>query len=110
MKLDTGWVTFASAGEDFPAYFARPPGATPGMPALVIIHEAFGVEAYIEDAQCPVQDRLFLIGGRVVPADGNEGDDPGQAPAVGVERTIRGAEIRISDGRSLDHQLAVHRR
>ena len=49
MKLDTGWVTFASAGEDFPAYFARPPGATPGMPALVIIHEAFGVDAYIED-------------------------------------------------------------
>jgi carboxymethylenebutenolidase len=49
MKLDTGWVTFASAGEKFPAYFARPPRATPGMPALVIIHEAFGVDDYIED-------------------------------------------------------------
>lgn len=49
MKLDTGWVTFASAGENFPAYFARPPQATPGMPALLIIHEAFGVDAYIED-------------------------------------------------------------
>jgi len=49
MKLDSGWVEFASAGENFPAYFARPPGATPGMPALVIIHEAFGVDEYIED-------------------------------------------------------------
>jgi len=49
MKLDTGWLKFASAGEDFPAYFARPPGATPGMPAVLIIHEAFGVDEYIED-------------------------------------------------------------
>jgi len=49
MKLGAGWLTFASAGQDFPAYFARPVGATAGGPAVVIIHEAFGVDAYIED-------------------------------------------------------------
>lgn len=49
MKLDAGWVTFTSAGQDFPGYFARPPGATPAMPAIVVIHEAFGVDEHIED-------------------------------------------------------------
>jgi len=49
MKLDNGWVTFASAGQAFPGYFARPVGATAGGPAVVIIHEAFGVDGYIED-------------------------------------------------------------
>jgi len=49
MKLETGWTKFSSAGQDFPGYFARPRGATPAMPAVVIIHEAFGVDEYIED-------------------------------------------------------------
>ena len=49
MKLGTGWLTFAAAGQDFPAYFARPVSATADGPAVVIIHEAFGVDAYIED-------------------------------------------------------------
>jgi len=49
MQLESGWTRFASAGQDFPGYFARPPGATAALPAVVIIHEAFGVDAYIED-------------------------------------------------------------
>ena len=42
------------------------------------------VEPVIEDPQGTVQDGLFLIGGRVVPTDGDQGDNHGQAPAVRV--------------------------
>ncbi|BCW42814.1 hypothetical protein StoSoilB3_43490 (plasmid) [Arthrobacter sp. StoSoilB3] len=52
------------------------------MPASV--RDATAAKAVIEDPQGPVQDCLFLVGGRVVTADRDEGDDHGQAAAVCV--------------------------
>ena len=46
--------------------------------------EADGRVARLLRGDGPRELHLFLIGGRVVPADGDEGDDHGQAPAVGV--------------------------
>jgi carboxymethylenebutenolidase len=49
MKLETGWASYQSAGQEFPAYFARPPGVRAPLPAVVVIHEVFGADEYIED-------------------------------------------------------------
>jgi carboxymethylenebutenolidase len=49
MKLETGWDSYDSAGQAIPVFFARPPGARTPLPAVVVIHELFGVDDYIED-------------------------------------------------------------
>ncbi len=49
MQLETGTVSYSSSDQEFPAYFARPIGARGPLPALVLIHEVFGVDEFIED-------------------------------------------------------------
>ena len=52
MAMQTGWLEYQSAGEAIPAFFARPPGARAPLPAVVVIHELYGVEQHIEDVTC----------------------------------------------------------
>lgn len=49
MNLESGWASYTSAGEEIPAFTAQPPGARIPLPAVVVIHELFGVDAHIED-------------------------------------------------------------
>jgi carboxymethylenebutenolidase len=49
MKLETGWVEYQSAGQGIPAFFARPLGVRTPLPAVIVIHELYGVEEHIED-------------------------------------------------------------
>lgn len=49
MRLETGWGKYESAGQSIPAFFARPPSARTLLPAVVVIHELWGVEEHIED-------------------------------------------------------------
>ena len=68
MKLDAGWVDTTSAGEITPAFFARPAAAVAAqapLPAVVVIHELFGVDAHIED----VVRRLATAGYEVLAPD-----------------------------------------
>lgn len=49
MKLHSEWVRYESAGQAIPAFSARPSGARTPQPAVLVIHELFGVEEHIED-------------------------------------------------------------
>jgi carboxymethylenebutenolidase len=49
MKLESGWTEYQSAGQAIPGFFARPPGARAPLPAVIVIHELYGVEEHIED-------------------------------------------------------------
>ncbi len=45
MAIDTHWLSF---GDGYTGYAARPPSADP-LPAVLVIQEAWGVDAHIED-------------------------------------------------------------
>ncbi|HEY4393911.1 MAG TPA: dienelactone hydrolase family protein [Polyangia bacterium] len=91
MKLETGWVTYASAGQEFPAFFARQPGGAKPLPAIVLIHEVFGADAYIED----VATRLATAGYEVLAPDllspGGSRPEEITRPRVSAARTFLNA-------------------
>jgi carboxymethylenebutenolidase len=49
MKLETGWVRFTVKGKEARGYFARPLRAERPLPGVVLIQEAFGVDAFVRD-------------------------------------------------------------
>lgn len=49
MDLAAEWVSYDSAGQAIPTFVARPPGARAPLPAVVVIHELYGVDEHIED-------------------------------------------------------------
>ena len=65
MKLETGWITYQSGGQEFPAYSVRPPRGPSLLPGIVLIHEVFGADDYIED----VAHRLATAGYEVLAPD-----------------------------------------
>jgi carboxymethylenebutenolidase len=49
MKLETGWVTFDAGGAEVRGFLALPAAAPPPLPGVLVIQEAFGVDAHIQD-------------------------------------------------------------
>jgi carboxymethylenebutenolidase len=75
MKLKTEWVRFTVEGREARGYFARPLRAEGPLPGVVLIQEAFGVDAFIRDvaerfATCgyaTLAPDLFSLGGTPEP-------------------------------------------
>lgn len=91
MKLETDWVRYESAGQAIPAFHARPPGARGPLPAVVVVHELFGVEEHIED----VSGRLAAAGYEALAPDlwspGGERPEPLTRPRVAAVRAFLAA-------------------
>lgn len=49
MKLHTAWVRFLVEGEEVQGYFARSARAEGPLPGVVLLQEAFGVDAFVRD-------------------------------------------------------------
>ena len=62
MHLDTRWVDLQVEGAPAKAYFARPTRAEGPLPGVVLIQEAFGVDAFVRD----VAERLATAGYAVI--------------------------------------------
>jgi carboxymethylenebutenolidase len=71
MKLESEWVRFTVAGQEARGYFARPLRAEGPLPGVVLVQEAFGVDAFMRDvaerfATCgyaTLAPDLFSLGG-----------------------------------------------
>ncbi len=58
MKLETGWVKVGTGARAFTAYRVRPAAADGPQPAVLVIQEAWGVDAHIQD----MAERLATAG------------------------------------------------
>ena len=58
MKLECGWQDFTSDGQPVRGWAARPAAAQEPLPGVVVLHEAFGVDAHLRD----VTERLAAAG------------------------------------------------
>lgn len=86
MKTDRGWERYESAGETVPAFFARPPARAP-LPAVVVVHEVWGVDEHIED----VAERFAAAGFEAFAPD---------LRAIGGERPRALTRERVSELRA----------
>jgi carboxymethylenebutenolidase len=75
MKLHTEWVEYEADGKKVQGYFARPSAAQGVLPGVLVIQEAFGVDAHIQDiaerfattGYAAFAPDLFSYGGKPAP-------------------------------------------
>lgn len=58
MELESGWIEIGSGEQTFAAYRVRPAAADGSLPAVLVIQEAWGVDAHIQD----MAERLATAG------------------------------------------------
>ena len=59
--MDTSRVSFDSAGRPIDAYLARPATGGPRRPAVVVVHEIWGVVPHIEDVARRFAERGYVV-------------------------------------------------
>src|SRR4051812_42142976 len=65
MKLQAEWIPLAVSDNQASAYFCRPGMTASPLPGIVLVQEAFGVDAFIQD----VAQRLATAGYAVLAPD-----------------------------------------